>query len=174
MVTSPKTIVLLLVLFACWFGTLVLVLTACLRICNVKLGLGENVLLNAYSTYLNYFLPGQGGIVLRGLYLKARQSLPIYRYLIATLAYYVFYSVVSVALLLGGVRTWWQTAIGIVLVSAGAYSGARLYARRRNLSPRGLNFSLENLAYLALATSLQAIFQFLLYWVELDSIVHGL
>jgi uncharacterized membrane protein YbhN (UPF0104 family) len=172
--TPPITILILLVLFGLWFGALVLILHACLRICNLELPLGENLVLNAYSTFLNYLLPGQGGLVLRGVYLKGRHNLPLRRYIFVTLIYYVLYSVVSVLLLVGGVKAWWQTLISVLVVSAGAYVGARFYARKHRLSRRGLDFSFENIAYLFLATCLQAIFQFAIYWVELSSVTKGL
>lgn len=172
--TPPTTIAILLVLFALWFGALALILHACLRICNVEIPAGENLVLNAYSTFLNYFLPGQGGLVLRGLYLKGRHRLPIRRYLFVTLIYYVFYAAISVLMLIGGVKSWWQTLIGVLVVSLGAYFGARFYARTHHLSRRGLNLSLDNMAYLLLATCAQAVCQFAIYWVELSSITPGL
>jgi uncharacterized membrane protein YbhN (UPF0104 family) len=131
------------------------------------------MLLNAYSTFLNYFLPGQGGPMLRGLYLKGRYKLPFRRYLFTTIIYYMFYAAVSMVLLIGGVRTWWQTLIGVLVVSVGAYFGGRFYARKHHFNSRGLNFSLESMSYLLLTTCLQAICQVAIYWVELNSIVPG-
>lgn len=171
--TSPVTVVALLVLFGFWFGSLCLILHACLLICNIDLPAGENLLINAYSTFLNYFLPGQGGPVLRGLYLKARYKLPFRRYVFSTLVYYAFYAVVSVLLLIGGVRSWWQTLIGVIVVSAGAYFGGRLYARKHHFSSHGLHFNIDTLSYLLFATCLQAICQVAIYWVELSSISSG-
>lgn len=171
--TSPLTITALLGLFALWFGALGLILHACLRICGQELPPGENLMLNAYSTFLNYFLPGQGGMALRGLYLKGRHNLPLRRYIFVTLMYYVIYAAVSAVLLIGGVRTWWQTLIAVALISGGAYLGARFYSRQRDLSRRGLNFSFENITFLVLATCLQAIFQVAIYWVELNSVAPG-
>ncbi|HUD11027.1 MAG TPA: lysylphosphatidylglycerol synthase domain-containing protein [Candidatus Saccharimonadia bacterium] len=172
--TSPLTIVTLLVLFGLWFGALALILQACMRICNLEIPHRENLVLNAYSTFLNYFLPGQGGPVLRGIYLKGKYNLPFRRYLFASLVYYAFYAAVSMLLLIGGIRAWWQTLIGVLIVSACAYLGARYYARTHHLSRRGLNFSLENMAFLAFATCLQAICQVAIYWVELNSVDPGL
>jgi uncharacterized membrane protein YbhN (UPF0104 family) len=172
--TSPKTIATLLVLFALWFGAMVLILQACLRICNQAIGMGENLVLNAYSTFLNYLLPGQGGLVLRGLYLKGRHGLPLRRFVFVTIIYYIFYAIVSMVLLVGGIKAWWQTLIGVLVVSLGAYLGARFYARRNHLGRKGLNLSAENLAYLAFATVFQAICQVAIYWVELSSVSPGL
>jgi len=171
--TSPLTIATLLGLFALWFGALAWILQATLRICNHDIPRGENFTLNAYSTFINYLLPGQGGLLLRGLYLKGRHGLPLRRYVFATLVYYVFYAAVSMLLLIGGIRSWWQTLIGVAIVSGGAFAGARFYARKHHLSRRGMNLSPENLAYLLAATCFQAICQFLIYWVELGSVAPG-
>jgi uncharacterized membrane protein YbhN (UPF0104 family) len=172
--TPPLTVIMLLVLFTLWFGSLALILRACLRMCNTDLPAEENLMLNAYSTFLNYLLPGQGGLALRGLYLKARHKLPIRQYVFVTLIYFVIYAAVAMLLLIGGVGAWWQTIIGVTVVTAGAYVGARFYAKRSKLSRRGLDLSLENLAYLALATTLQAILQFAIFWLELNSVSPGL
>jgi uncharacterized membrane protein YbhN (UPF0104 family) len=172
--TSPLTILTLLVLFGLWFGALALILQACLRICNLEIPHRENLALNAYSTFLNYFLPGQGGPVLRGIYLKGKYGLPFRRYVFSSLIYYVFYAAVSMVLLIGGIRAWWQTVLGVLVVSLGAYVGARYYAKTHQLNPRGLNFSFENMAYLAFTTCLQAICQVAIYWVELNSVDPGL
>jgi uncharacterized membrane protein YbhN (UPF0104 family) len=172
--TSPITILTLLVLFGLWFGALALILQACLRICNLEIPHRENLALNAYSTFLNYFLPGQGGPVLRGIYLKGKYGLPFRRYVFSSLIYYVFYAAVSMVLLIGGVRAWWQTVLGVLVVSIGAYLGARFYARTHQLNRRGLNFSFENMAFLAFTTCLQAICQVAIYWVELNSVDPGL
>jgi uncharacterized membrane protein YbhN (UPF0104 family) len=172
--TSPRTIILLLILFAFWFGSMVLILQATLRICNLDIPSGENLMLNAYSTFLNYFVPGQSGPILRGLYLKGRYELPFRRYLFSTLMYYVVYAGVSMLLLIGGVKAWWQTLIGVLLVSLAAYIGARFYARNHNLSRRGLDFGFANLAFLIFATCAQAICQVAIYGVELNSVDPGL
>ncbi len=151
-----------------------MVLQASLRFCNLEITVGENLSVNAYSTFLNYLLPGQGGLVLRGFYLKTRHNLPLRRYLVVTLIYYCFYSVVSIVMLVGGLRAWWQTLVSVIVVSGGAYLGARLYAKNRNLNVKGLTINFENSAYLMLATCIQAAFQFAIYWVELNSLVAGL
>jgi uncharacterized membrane protein YbhN (UPF0104 family) len=145
-----------------------------MRICNQEIPQRENMMLNAYSTFLNYFLPGQGGVLLRGLYMKGRYKLPFRRYLFATLMYYVVYAAVSMLLLIGGVKAWWQTLIGVAVVSAAAYFGAKTYARQHHISGRGLNFSFENIAFLIFATCVQALCQVAIYGVELSSVTSGL
>jgi len=150
-----------------------LILTAILRVCNKEIPVRVNLMLNAYSTFLNYFLPGQGGPVLRGLYLKGRYKLPFSHYIFATLTYYIFYAAISMLLLVGGATSWWKTLIGVIIISFAAYFASRFYARKHHLSGRGLNFSLPNLAFMLFATGVQAICQVAIYWVELNSVSPG-
>jgi uncharacterized membrane protein YbhN (UPF0104 family) len=171
--TSPLTIVKLLVLYAFWFGTLSLIFQATLKMCNLEIPFGENLLINAYSTFLNYLTPGQGGPILRGIYLKGRYKLPFRRYVLATIMYYLFYAVVSVVLLIGGDDAWRQTIIGVVLVTGAAYAITKFYTRHHKLNTRGLNLSLENLAYMGFVTVLQAVCQVAIYWVELNRVSSG-
>jgi uncharacterized membrane protein YbhN (UPF0104 family) len=173
MTTRPITILTLLVIFGFWFASMALILVAILRICNIEIPLRNNLLINAYSTFINYFLPGQGGPVLRGLYLKGRYKLPFSHYIFATLTYYVFYAGVAMLLLLGAIDSWWDTLFGVVVVSVLAFAGSRYYARKHRLNGRGLNFSLPNLAFLLFATCVQAICQVAIYWVELNSVAPG-
>ncbi len=171
--TSPLTILKLLVLYAFWFGTLSLIFQATLKMCNLDIPAGENLLINAYSTFLNYLTPGQGGPILRGLYLKGRYKVPFRRYLSATVIYYLFYAVVSAVLLIGGDDAWRQTLVGVVLLSGVTFAAAKFYARKHKINTRGLNLSMENLAYMAFVTVLQAVCQVAIYWVELNSVSSG-
>src|ERR1039457_6085281 len=59
--TSPLIVIWLLLLYAGWFVALAMILQACLRICRKALPVKENLLLNAYSTLVNFFVPGQSG-----------------------------------------------------------------------------------------------------------------
>jgi uncharacterized membrane protein YbhN (UPF0104 family) len=86
----------------------------------------------------------------------------------------MIYAIVSIILLIGGVRSWWQTLIGVVAVSGGSYLVVRLYSKNKHITKRGLDISLENISLLILATVIQAVLQFSLYWVELNSVAPGL
>jgi uncharacterized membrane protein YbhN (UPF0104 family) len=168
--TPPTTVLFLLLLYFAWFIALTMILQASLRICNVFLSKQENLMLNAYSTLVNFFIPGQGGPAVRGLYLKKRHGLSIRKYIITTLLIYLFYGIVSLVLVLIGTRPWWQSIIGIVFIIGAAILAALTYSRKKNISKYGLDFSLSNFSYLLIATLVQALIQVIIYYTELHSV----
>lgn len=171
--TPVRTLVLLLFLYVVWFAALVFTVYATLRLCRQPLPLSEHVLVNAYSTLANFFIPGQAGIAVRGLYLKRGYGLPVHRYVFATLVYYACYALVSVLLLLMEVVPAWQTIVGIVAVGAVGAAALRWYARRSRNGPPGLHVSVTNLVVLVLATLVQAAVQVSVYGVELRAVDPG-
>jgi uncharacterized membrane protein YbhN (UPF0104 family) len=168
--TPLITIVLLMVLYALWFGALAAILQASLRICKKELQLKESFLLNAYSTLTNFFVPGQGGIAVRGLYLKKLKSLKVRNYIYTTLIYYMFYAVVSAILLLIDNRAWWQTLVVVLLVSGLSYGVLWLYSSRSKIDKSELDLSRLNVGFLFAATVLQAVIQVTIYGVELHRV----
>jgi uncharacterized membrane protein YbhN (UPF0104 family) len=168
--TSPLTIVLLLLLYCLWFGSLIVILQASLRICRKVLKKSENSLLNAYSTLVNFFIPGQGGPIVRGMYLKKFHGLLIRNYIVVTLLYYAAYAAVSALLLLVGSRPWWWTVIAVLIVSGISYLVVMFYSRRNKIPTNKLDLSAMNLLYLLAATLLQAVVQVTIYSVELHTV----
>jgi uncharacterized membrane protein YbhN (UPF0104 family) len=168
--TPLRTILGLVGLYLLWFGALALTVHATLRICRRPLGLVENVLLNAYSTLVNFFVPGQGGVAVRGLYMKRQHQLGFRHYILATLLYYMSYAVVSALLLLVTSRPWWQTCLGVALVAMGSVSVVYIYERRSDTDTKVLNLGFANLAYLLMATLLQAAVQISVNAFELRTI----
>ncbi|HET8671468.1 MAG TPA: hypothetical protein VFM05_12815, partial [Candidatus Saccharimonadales bacterium] len=69
---EPDMMALLMVLFALWFISLTLILRITLRLYAKSMSLQENMLLNAYSSLVNFFGPGQSGPAFRAVYLKKR------------------------------------------------------------------------------------------------------
>src|SRR5712664_2133231 len=67
--TSPGTLAVLVVLYAIWFFALIMLLAGSLRMYRKSMGHQENFLLNAYSSLINFFGPGQSGPAIRGAYL---------------------------------------------------------------------------------------------------------
>ena len=98
--TDSHIVISLLMLYVLWFIAICLVVWSSLRLCRKKLSLSENVLLNGYSSLVNFFVPGQGGIAIRGLYLNKTKKLSIRKFIYITLIYYMFYAVISAVLLL--------------------------------------------------------------------------
>jgi uncharacterized membrane protein YbhN (UPF0104 family) len=163
---------LLLGLYLVMFGVLVMILSASMRMCRKAVGGRENMLLNAHSLFINFFIPGQGGPFYRGTYLYKKYKLKIRTYIIVTLLYYAFYAVISVFLVLLDTRPWWQTAL-VVLATAGfSLFVIRRYLRKHHakLDELGLNLGYRAVAYLFLATLLQAVLQLIIYAIELHTV----
>jgi uncharacterized membrane protein YbhN (UPF0104 family) len=168
---SPSIIIWVLLLYIAMFGVLALILQATLRICNVSLRLDENLLLNAYASFINFFVPGQGGPAIRGAYLKKQYGLLIRRYLFITLLYYACYALVSaLMLMIGSKLPWIFTLVAVVLLGVLSVLAMRIYANRTKLNKSGLDLSIDNVAYLLFATVLQAIVQTIIYFIELHSV----
>jgi uncharacterized membrane protein YbhN (UPF0104 family) len=157
-------------LYTVMFGVLLLILSASINICNKKLIQRENAQLNAHSLFINFFIPGQGGPVYRGVYLYKKHNLKIKNYLVATVLYYVFYAMVSIFLLLVFIRPWWQTAIVTIALGACGILAASKYSGRLKVKRDSLNLSSKALFYLFIVTVLQAAVQAAIYAMELHSV----
>lgn len=166
------TLIWLLMLYGFWLGAMVLILQATLYICRHHVSVEENILLNAYSTLTNFFVPGQGGIALRGVYLKKKYNLKVRDYVTSMLLYYACYAVVSAFMLLTPSRPWWQSIIGVLIVTCGVITGARWYIRKLKPQKEGLNLQLPSFIYLMVVTIIQAVIQVIIYFVELHSVNH--
>lgn len=168
--TSPLTLIELAMLYVAWFAALWIIVLASLVICKKTLGIKEGFLLNSYSTLFNFFVPGQGGIAVRGMYLKKNKNLGLGKFVFVTLIYYMFYAIVSAGLLLGDNRPWWQT-LGVTLIIGGLSLGIIYIYKKRGKTKTGeLDLSVTTLTYLMLATLFQAIVQIVIYAVELHSV----
>jgi uncharacterized membrane protein YbhN (UPF0104 family) len=170
--TSIVTVISLVLLYLAWFSSLLLIQAASLRLCRTSLQPKENFLLNSYSTLVNFFVPGQGGLIVRGAYLKQHNRLRVRLYVFVTLLYYLCYALLSALLLLASSRPWWQTLLGVCLVAAVSALVLRWYAHRDKTGDTKLDLGLANLSYLVLATVLQAVLQVAIYFVEIHSVHH--
>ncbi len=159
-----------LLLYLGIFGALLLILSASIRICNRQFGRKENVLLNAHSLFINFFIPGQGGPAYRGIYFYKRHGLKVRNYAVVTLLYYAFYAVISVFLLLLYVRPLWQTLLGVILIAGACMVIIKKYSSRAKIHKDDLNLSGRNVLYLLLATGLQIIIFIAIYGTELHSV----
>jgi uncharacterized membrane protein YbhN (UPF0104 family) len=167
--TPPSVILLILGLYCAWLYSLVLILQAILIMCRATVGTTDNILLNAYSLFANFFIPGQAGPALRGVYLKKRHNVRYRDYIYGMLLYYFFYGVVSVVLLLAGSRAWWQTLLALVVTTALGAVCFKLYTKR--LKATGTNLlGLKGGSFLLAATLLQAVIQVAIYFVEVHTV----
>jgi len=166
--TNPLLIGVLILIYIVFSGALALVLHFSVRLFDVQIDAKESVLLNSYSSLVNFFGPGQSGPAFRGLYLKKRHGLGLKKYLFATLLYYGFYAVISACLLAVGSRPWWQTLI-LVTVTAGVSIGViRWYTRKR--LQKGTRLQASNIWLIGAATALQIAMQIVAFYLELRSI----
>lgn len=170
--TNPLLLAALVVLYGVWFFALVLILRVSLRMFDKTMSRQENLLLNAYSSLLNFFGPGQSGPGFRGLYLYKRHKVRIKDYMFATLVYYGFYAIISALFLFVGSRPWWQTAALVVAAGGGSFAVIRWYGKRSKVT-NGPGFNLINFGWLFAATALQLVAQFFIYFIELASVQDG-
>lgn len=166
--THPALIGLLVVLYLVWFGALVVILRVSLQLYGKTMTKQENLLLNAYSTLINFFGPGQSGPAFRGLYLKKRVGLRFKSYIFATLLYYGFYAVISAFMLFVGSRPWWQTVLVMTAAALGSTVVIRWYGKKSHIKEAGMN--LINLGWLFAATAVQMLAQLAIFYAELRSV----
>jgi uncharacterized membrane protein YbhN (UPF0104 family) len=161
-----------LILYFVLFLALMFKLAASLKICRTNLGQIENAKLNAHTLLINFFIPGQGGPVYLGVYLFKKHKLRPKNYLLATAVYYVIYAVLSVCMLLGAVRPWWQTLIAIILIGCAGVFVSRRYVKKSNIKTSLLSFSPGAIGMVVMATAFQVIIQAVIYGIELKSVNH--
>jgi uncharacterized membrane protein YbhN (UPF0104 family) len=167
---------LILGLFICFAGVqvaLIGVLTASLMLFQKHMGIQENFLLNAYSSLVNFFGPGQSGPGFRAAYLKVRHEVKIKQYLFATLLYYVFYAIYSGLLLSVASRAWWQTVLLTIAISGVCYGFISYFmSRNRGILPQRMPRSTfaQILLVMGAATLLQMLCTFAFYYLELHSL----
>lgn len=158
-------------LYIVMLGVLVLILWATLKLANVRLPHRENLLLNSYSVFMNFFIPGQTGPAYRAYYLNKKYKLKILDYSIATIFYYMFYGLISILFLLAGSQPWYYTVGAAVIMGVLAFVGLKLYLRRFEKKPR-LNLSAANIGWLIAVTFAQTCLQTLIYFIEVRSVDH--
>jgi uncharacterized membrane protein YbhN (UPF0104 family) len=169
--TPPTTIVWILLLYTVMLAALALIMEASLRICRVTMGVRDNMLLNMYSLFVNFFVIGQAGPGLRAAYLKKYYGLLVRKYIFVTLLYYACYAAVSALLMLAGSPVPWFLTVLAALAMGGVGIGVvYLYIRHRKMGSDGLSLNVTNLSYLMLATIFQAIIQISIYFIELHSV----
>ncbi|HUD07192.1 MAG TPA: lysylphosphatidylglycerol synthase domain-containing protein [Candidatus Saccharimonadales bacterium] len=166
---SLLIILLLVALYILIFGVLVLILGVILKICYSPIGKQENVLLNAYSLFINFFIPGQGGPAFRGIYLKKRRNLLFRNYIAGSLLYYAMYGLLSICFVLAGSRPWWQTALASAVVVGLSFPVVNMLKDRSVLRKTKLNLNFLNVGLLWLVTLSQLLLQFIIYFIELHN-----
>jgi uncharacterized membrane protein YbhN (UPF0104 family) len=136
-----------------------------LRVCDVKLDKSESLLLTAYTAVVNFFGPLQSGPAFRGVYLKKKHGMRVKDYTLVTLLYLAFWGLFSCMFLLSGVLHWWLVPLGLAALGA-IYVESRI----RLLTSRLGHLNMRAVAYLGVATFLQAALVCLIYYSELRSV----
>jgi uncharacterized membrane protein YbhN (UPF0104 family) len=163
--TSLFTIALIFFLYLCTIGALMLVTNSTLRLCGITIDKKENLLLNCYTTVINFFGPLQSGPAFRAAYLKGKYKLSLKKYVVATLLYYIFFAIISGVFLLSGILQWWLIPLCIVGFLI-LYKITRIERFKSRLNE--LNY--DKWYYLALATLLQLSIVATIYYVELHTL----
>ncbi len=167
--TSPAILLLLLLLYVVFVGSLSLINSAALRLCQTRIAARESLLLTMYSSIINFFGPLQSGPAFRAIYLKQKHGVHLKDYTAASFVYYFFYALFSGLLLLSGLLKWWliPLVLGVVL--------ALWYLNRSHLGLlRGLGgLKLQNWYYMASATFVQTSLLVLIFYIELQSVAPG-
>lgn len=164
---DPLLIIMLVLLYGCSTLALMWVLSGQLMLYGKRMSVSENYILNAYSSLINFFGPGQSGPGFRAVYLKAKYSVKIKQYVFATLLYYGCYAVISAFFICVGSRPWWQTLAVVLLAGIVSYVAITYYSRKYANNAQNLPIAL---GVLFVATLLQLMLQAIIYGIELRSI----
>jgi uncharacterized membrane protein YbhN (UPF0104 family) len=171
--TSAAAVTSVAILYGVVLVTLMAILYGSLQLYQKRMALQENFLLNAYSSLLNFFGPGQSGPGFRGLYLKVRHGVAIKQYVFATLLYYAFYAMFSGLLLFVASRPWWETILLLAAIAICCYAVLAFFVRR-NANLISASISAATLARVAgiigVATLVQVLAVAGVYFIELHSI----
>ncbi|MFS8118073.1 MAG: hypothetical protein ACMG55_06215 [Microcoleus sp.] len=159
---SPLVLVLVLALYGAQLAALIQIYKYTIRLTGKMISNSENILLTSYSNVINFIGPLQSGPGFRALYLNKRHGISFKKYATATLAYYVFYGVFSMAALFLG-STFWYVGFMLLLAALGlTIFGERIVT--------GVRLDGKWLPHLAVAALVQVLIFSLIYFVELRSI----
>lgn len=160
------TILALFGLYILFMGSLILILQSTLVLCRVNMKPKENLLLTSYSAIINFFGPLQSGPGFRAVYLKSKHGLKIKNFIMASLVYYLFFGVISLAFAAFASAYWrW----GFLLIPGLAVAFYIFYRKEKN-NPEIKSYSFKNVSRLGLATFIQLIIVSIIYFVELKSV----
>ncbi len=158
-------------LYILMLGVIIGTFQATMYLYDKKLKLKENSLINCYSLFMNFFIPGQTGVAFRAYYMKKNYHLKYLDYTLATTIYYSIYAVISIIFILAGSQPYYLTLPIVLTVIVLAVLGIKIYLRK-NQKTR-LKLTLKSFSYLAFITLTQVILQTIIYMIEIHSVKHG-
>jgi uncharacterized membrane protein YbhN (UPF0104 family) len=169
---APRWVLgLLVLLYVAWFATLVGTVHATFAICGRRLGAREEFLLNAYSTLTNFFVPGQGGVAVRGVYMKKRYGLALRTYSLATFLYYACFAAISGLFVVVPTVSWRLSSILAFAMAALGMALLRLSRLSRGRWLPDLRITPWTLSLLAAWTVANCLVQAVIYWIELRAVL---
>ncbi len=168
---SILTLFIVFVLYIVMLIILSYIFLATTRLLSVKLDFRNNILLNAYSLFMNFFIPGQTGPLYRGYYLKQKYKIKYADFLLATIVYFTLYIIIAVIFILAGSQRYYITILGSLLFSILIYLAIRYYFQKH--TPDSLNLSFKNILILFTFTFLQYVIQSIIYYIEINNVDHS-
>lgn len=167
--TPTYVVALLFLLYISFIGSLAIINDATLKLCKKPIEPKESLQVTMYSSFINFFGPLQSGPAFRAIYFKKLHNVDLKKFTAATIAYYIFYALISGVFLLIIALGWYVLPILIIsiLCLIAAIKTTKMSAKVKLLS-------LKYLPYLAAATLLQLLIQAVIYYFELKSLVPGL
>jgi uncharacterized membrane protein YbhN (UPF0104 family) len=166
---SPQLIVGLLLLYAIQVVAIGLTVLYTVRLCDVRLGIRETLLLTMYTVVINFFGPLQSGPAFRGLYLKQKHGLKLKNFTLATFVYLGLYALFSGLFLLSSVLKWWLLLVVLLVIALALW----LKSSQTPLAKRLRQLHWQSLAALALATLIQVCLIAVIYYTELQAVDPG-
>ncbi len=165
-----SNLVLILGLYFLMLFVLVLIFRATVFLLGIKLSFKLNLLVNIYSLFMNFFIPGQTGPVYRAYILKKDHKVLYRNFLLITVIYFLIYSAISIIFIMIGLRSLRLDLLIVVCLLIGILV-FRKYLMKF-LAERS-QLLLKNIPYLVLATLLQVVVQSIIYFVELKTVARS-
>ncbi len=169
---SPFVAVEVFFLYILMLAVLILIYQATMKLVNIKISFKENGLINAYSLFMNFFIPGQTGPAFRAYYMKKNYSLKYLNYTLSTIFYYLIYGLLSVIFILVGSQPIYLSLPVILIFILIAVLAIRIYLKKKKQVR--LELSIKSIAFLTLATFCQVVLQSVIYFIEIHSITSGI
>lgn len=161
------TLITVLLLYVLFITTNAVILFINIRMSSHRISPSDGLLLTAYSTLVNFFGPLQSGPGFRAVYVKKKFGISLKSFGIASLFYYGFYALFSLAFLLLGFAQAWVGLAVFLLVGAAILH----YVRRKFTSDEARALIHPKLiAGVGLVTLLQVFIISLIYFTELRSL----
>ncbi len=164
---SPLLILLIVGLYILMLFVLIFVFEFTVKLLKVKLNFKDNLLLNCYSIFMNFFVPGQTGPIYRGYYLKTKHKIKAIDFTLATAIYFAIYLIISILFILFGSQSILLASAASIVFIIATILAVRIYLKKENSK---LNINSKNIINLVIITIIQLLLQTLIYLIELHSV----